>query len=152
VSALEKQLELAHRANEQEQKRVDDLIRERDILTKLKTQAENSSGRQLDLIKINEGTQRNLEQEIRGFRIEAQKQQHLLFQLDKEREKYGQEATESTAKYLQVRFQVHQYLLRLLVCFQHWRIHSWNLACTLPPLWTSFTSSNTTRALLLMSK
>lgn len=81
---------------------MDDLVRERDILTKLKTQAENSSGRQLDLIKINEGTKRNLEQEIRGFRTEAQKQQRLLFQLEKEREKYGQEASESTSKHLQV--------------------------------------------------
>ena len=93
---------MAHKANEQEQNRVDDLVRERDILTKLKTQAENSSGRQLDLIKINEGTKRNLEQEIRGFRMEAQKQQRLLFQLEKEREKYGQEASESTSKHLQV--------------------------------------------------
>lgn len=100
---MEKQLELAHKANEAEQKRLDDLMRERDILTKLKTQAENASGRQLDLIKINEGTKRNLEQEIRGFRMEAQKQQRLLFQLEKEREKYGQEASESTSKYLQVR-------------------------------------------------
>lgn len=103
VAALEKQLEMAHKANEYEQKRVDDLVRERDILTKLKTQAENSSGRQLDLIKINEGTKRNLEQEIRGFRTEAQKQQRLLFQLEKERAKYGQEASESSSKHLQVR-------------------------------------------------
>lgn len=111
VAALEKQLELAHKANEHEQKRVDDLMRERDILTKLKTQAENSSGRQLDLIKINEGTKRNLEQEIRGFRTEAQKQQRLLFQLDKEREKYGQEASESTSKHLQVCTKDPQHLL-----------------------------------------
>lgn len=103
VAALEKQLELAHKAQEAEAKRLDDLTRERDILTKLKAQAENASSKQLDLIKINDGTKRNLEQEIQGFRIESQKQQRLLFQLEKEREKYGQEASESTSKYLQVR-------------------------------------------------
>lgn len=102
VAALEKQLEMAHKAQEAEAKRLDDLTRERDILTKLKAQAENASSKQLDLIKINEGTKRNLEQEIQGFRIEGQKQQRLLFQLEKEREKYGQEASESTSKYLQV--------------------------------------------------
>ena len=67
-------------------------------------QAENSSTKQLDLIKINEGTKRNLEQEIQGFKIDAQKQQRLVFQLEQEREKYGQEASESTAKYMKVRF------------------------------------------------
>lgn len=93
---------MAHKGQESEAKRLDDLTRERDILTKLKAQAENASSKQLDLIKINEGTKRNLEQEIQGFRIESQKQQRLLLQLEKEREKYGQEASESTSKYLQV--------------------------------------------------
>jgi hypothetical protein len=102
VSALEKQLDVNNKALDTEKKRYDDLLRERDILTKLKSQAENSSTKQMDLIKINEGTKRNLEQEIQGFKIDAQKQQRLVFQLEKEREKYGQEASESTSKYLKV--------------------------------------------------
>jgi hypothetical protein len=102
VSGLEKQLEQANKAMESERKRYDDLLRERDILTKLKSQAESSSVQQVNLIKINEGTKRNLEQEIQGFKIEAQKQQRLVFQLDKEREKYGQEASNATSKHVQV--------------------------------------------------
>ena len=64
VSSLEKQLEGKNKQLDSEKKRYDDLLRERDILTKLKSQAENSSTKQLDLIKINEGTKRNLEQEV----------------------------------------------------------------------------------------
>ena len=64
MSSLEKQLDTSNKQLETERKRYDDLVRERDILTKLKAQAENSSSKQMDLIKINEGTKRNLEQEI----------------------------------------------------------------------------------------
>jgi vacuolar-type H+-ATPase subunit I/STV1 len=66
-------------------------------------QAENSSTKQLDLIKINEGTKRNLEQEVAAFKADAQRQARLVAQLEKEREKYGQEASESTTKYMQAR-------------------------------------------------
>jgi len=103
VASLEKEVDATRRNLDAERKRFEDLQRERDVLTKLKTQAENASGKQMDLIKINEGTKRNLEQEIQGFKMEAQKQQRVVFQLEKEREKYGFEASESTSKHLQVR-------------------------------------------------
>jgi len=77
-------------------------MRERDILNKLKTQAENATQRQMDLVKINENTKKNLEQEIQGYKVEAQKQAKMIYQLEKEREKYGAEASDATAKYLQV--------------------------------------------------
>jgi hypothetical protein len=44
-------------------------MRERDILNKLKTQAENATQRQMDLVKINENTKKNLEQEIQGYKV-----------------------------------------------------------------------------------
>ena len=40
---------------------------------------------------------------VQAFKIDSQKQQRLVWQLEKEREKYGQEASESTSKYMQVR-------------------------------------------------
>eukprot|EP00959_Pyramimonas_sp_CCMP1952_P103929 2172654-Pyramimonas_sp.AAC.1 len=46
----------------------EELMRERDILNKLKTQAENATQRQMDLVKINENTKKNLEQEIQGYK------------------------------------------------------------------------------------
>jgi uncharacterized coiled-coil DUF342 family protein len=63
-------------------------------------QAEGATQKQLDLIKINENTKRNLEQEIQGYKLEAQKQSKLIYQLEKEREKYSIEASEAAAKYM----------------------------------------------------
>lgn len=103
MAALEKEVEGGNRGLDTEHKKLDELVRERDILTKLKSQAENASGQQMDLIKINEGTKRNLEQEIQGFKMEAQSKQRLIYQLEKEVEKYGQEASLATSKYMQVR-------------------------------------------------
>lgn len=38
------------------------------------------------------------EQEIQGYKMEAQKQSKLIYQLEKEREKYSIEASEAAAK------------------------------------------------------
>ncbi len=65
-------------------------------------QAENATQKQIDLIKINDNTKRNLEQEIQGYKMEAQRQSKLIYQLEKEREKYAIEASEAAAKYMQV--------------------------------------------------
>ena len=74
VSHLEREIDSLKRAVDGERKKADDLIRERDLLNKLKTQAEHATHKQIDLIKINENTKRNLEQEMNGYTLEAQKQ------------------------------------------------------------------------------
>ncbi len=71
---MEREIDSLKRAVDGERKKADDLIRERDLLNKLKTQAEHATHKQIDLIKINENTKRNLEQEMNGYKIEAQKQ------------------------------------------------------------------------------
>ena len=74
VSHLEREIDSLKRAVDGERKKADGLIRERDLLNKLKTQAEHATHKQIDLIKINENTKRNLEQEMNGYKVEAQKQ------------------------------------------------------------------------------
>mmetsp|Transcript_826 Transcript_826/g.1952 ORF Transcript_826/g.1952 Transcript_826/m.1952 type:complete len:874 (+) Transcript_826:61-2682(+) len=101
IADLEREIDSQRKQAELERKKQDELMRERDILNKLKTQAENATVRQQDLVKINENTKKNLEQEIQGYKIEAQRQAKMIYQLEKEREKYGAEASEATAKYLQ---------------------------------------------------
>ena len=101
IGNLERALEIARRETEIFKKKQDELIRERDILNKLKTSAENATQKQVDLVKINENTKKNLEQELQGYKMEAQKQKKMIWQLEKEREKYGLEASEATSKYLQ---------------------------------------------------
>lgn len=103
ISGLEHDLELKAKEMEGEKKKFDELVRERDILSKLRSQAEGATEKQLDLIKINENTKRNLEQEIQGYRMEAQRQSKQIWQLEKEREKYAVEASDAASKYMQVR-------------------------------------------------
>lgn len=101
VQVLEKELESTQKAVDQERKKLEELMRERDILNKLKTQAENATQKQIDLIKVNDNAKRNLEQEIQGYKMESQRQTKQVYQLEKEREKYAIEASEATATYLQ---------------------------------------------------
>ena len=44
---------------------------------------------QLDLIKINDNSKRNLEQELNGYKLDAQKQAKQIWALEREREAYG---------------------------------------------------------------
>ncbi|GAX75026.1 hypothetical protein CEUSTIGMA_g2472.t1 [Chlamydomonas eustigma] len=101
ISSLEHELEVKGKEMEQEKKKLEELVRERDILTKLRSQAENATQKQIDLIKINDNTKRNLEQEIQGYKMEAQRQSKQIYQLEKEREKYAIEASEAAVKYMQ---------------------------------------------------
>lgn len=61
LAALERELDASKRQVETERKKQDELLRERDILTKLKVAAEGTTAKQLDLIKINDNTKRHLE-------------------------------------------------------------------------------------------
>ena len=64
-------------------------------------QAGVSNAKQVDLVKVNENTRKNLEQEIAGYKSDAHKQRKVIFLLEKEGEKYGAEAGEASAKYAQ---------------------------------------------------
>ena len=48
-----------------------------------------AGSRQLDQVRINENTRKNLEGEISGYKAEAHKQRKQLFLLEKDGEKYG---------------------------------------------------------------
>ena len=52
--------------------------------------------------QVNESAKRNLENELAGYRLEAQRQAKLIAQLEKEREKYSQEANEAGGRYVEV--------------------------------------------------
>ncbi len=101
LQTTEKDIENLRVSLNAEHKKLDELLRERDLLNKLKTQAENATQKQIDLVAINENTRKNLEQELQAYKVEAQRQNKLIEQLKKEREKYAIEASEATSKYLQ---------------------------------------------------
>ncbi|XP_028391135.1 cilia- and flagella-associated protein 58-like [Dendronephthya gigantea] len=101
ISGLEKELEASKKQTEADKKVIDDLVRERDILNKNLLKAASATQKQLGLVRLNEQTRKNLEQEIQNYKDEAQKQRKIIFQLEKERDRYINEAGELTQKVLQ---------------------------------------------------
>uniref|UniRef100_G3TWZ9 Cilia and flagella associated protein 58 n=1 Tax=Loxodonta africana TaxID=9785 RepID=G3TWZ9_LOXAF len=93
VEASKKQAEL-------DKKAVDELLRERDILNKNMLKAVSATQKQIDLVKLHEQAKRNLEEEIQNYKEEAQKQRKIIFQLEKERDRYINEASDLTQKVL----------------------------------------------------
>jgi len=100
IATSERELELLRKELGLEKKKLAELDHERGMLTKLKTQAEKTTVAQSDLIKVNENSKRTLLQEVQGYKVEASKQAKTVFQLEKDREKYGLEANDANAKYM----------------------------------------------------
>ncbi|MGH0135565.1 UNVERIFIED_CONTAM: hypothetical protein FKN15_066173, partial [Acipenser sinensis] len=63
--------------------------------------AAGATQKQLNLVKLHEQTKKNLDQEIQNYKEEAQKQRKIIYQLEKERDRYINEASELTQKVLQ---------------------------------------------------
>lgn len=101
IGELETEIEVQRKHFEAERKKQDELKRERDVLMKLKGQAENATAKQASLVKVNENTKKNLEQEIQGYKIEAQRQAKMIYGLEVEREKFSSEANAMNSKYLE---------------------------------------------------
>merc|ERR1712151_1075751 len=88
-------------AQEVDQKAIDDLVRERDILNKNLLKAAGATKKQSGLVRLHEQAKKNLEQEIQNYKDEAQKQRKIIYQLEKERDRYINEASDLTQKVLQ---------------------------------------------------
>eukprot|EP01137_Pigoraptor_chileana_P008977 Opistho-2@56553 len=101
INALERDLDSLKRQGESDRKTIEDLVRERDILNKNLVKAAGSTDKQSSLVKIHEQQKKHLEQEISGYKDEAMKQRNLIYQLEKERDRYINEASEMTQRCLQ---------------------------------------------------
>ncbi|XP_067934774.1 cilia- and flagella-associated protein 58-like [Watersipora subatra] len=101
ITALERELESARKQAEADRKAIDDLMRERDILNKNMLKAAAATQKQLNLVKLHEQSKKTLEQEIQNYKEEAQKQRKIIYQLEKERDRYINEASDLTQKVLQ---------------------------------------------------
>ncbi|XP_039632494.1 cilia- and flagella-associated protein 58 [Polypterus senegalus] len=101
ITGLERELEVFKKQAEIDKKAVEDLIRERDILKKSEIKAVSATQKQINLVKLHEQAKKNLDQEIQNYKDEAQKQRKIIYQLEKERDRYINEASELTQKVLQ---------------------------------------------------
>jgi len=101
ISHLERDLDDAKKKAEQDKKKHDDLVRDRDILSKTLLKATNATEKQASLVKLHESGKKSLEQDIQAYREEGAKQRKIIYQLEKERDKYINEASDLTQKVLQ---------------------------------------------------
>ncbi|XP_074640823.1 cilia- and flagella-associated protein 58-like [Tubulanus polymorphus] len=101
ITGLERELEASKKQAEQDKKAIDDLVRERDILNKNMLKAASATQKQMNLVKLHEQSKKNLEQEIQNYKEEALKQRKIIYQLEKERDRYINEASDLTQKVLQ---------------------------------------------------
>ncbi|NWU92614.1 CFA58 protein, partial [Upupa epops] len=101
ISALEEELEAAKKQAEIDKKAIDELVREKDILSKNLVKASSATQQQINLVKLHEQSKKNLEEEIHNYKNEAQKQTKVIYQLEKERDGFINEASELKQKVLQ---------------------------------------------------
>uniref|UniRef100_A0A2K5MZF7 Cilia and flagella associated protein 58 n=1 Tax=Cercocebus atys TaxID=9531 RepID=A0A2K5MZF7_CERAT len=100
IVGLEREVEASKKQAELDRKAMDELLRERDILNKNMLKAVNATQKQTDLVKLHEQAKRNLEEEIQNYKDEAQKQRNIIFHLEKERDRYINQASDLTQKVL----------------------------------------------------
>ncbi|KAL3698999.1 hypothetical protein R1sor_017021 [Riccia sorocarpa] len=100
ITKLERDVEAQRKIAEHERKRLEESLRERDVLNKMKTQAEDQTQKQADLVKINEVAIHNLEMEINLYKHAATKQDKDIDKLEIEREKFGTEAAKSATNFM----------------------------------------------------
>ncbi|XP_076839412.1 cilia- and flagella-associated protein 58 isoform X2 [Brachyhypopomus gauderio] len=100
TAGLEREMETAQKQAEKDKKKLDDLVKEKEALNKSMIKAASATEKQLDLVKLHEQTKKSLEQEILSYKAEAQKQRKIILQLEKERDKYINEASSLTQKVL----------------------------------------------------
>ncbi|XP_008642196.2 PREDICTED: cilia- and flagella-associated protein 58 [Corvus brachyrhynchos] len=100
IIRLEKEFETAKKQAEIDKRTTDGLVRERDMLNQNLIKATNATQKQIDLVKLHEQSKQNLEAEIQSYKIEAQKQRKIIYQLEKERESFINEMSELKEKIL----------------------------------------------------
>jgi chromosome segregation ATPase len=97
VHLLEQQLEQQKRDLNNETRQKNDLMRERDVLIKAATQAQNVTSQHQDLLRIHEAQRQTLENEIKSYKMEQAKQELKLKQLDQQRSQLKAEVEEANS-------------------------------------------------------
>ena len=99
LSQLEIDLEGERGEVARNKRTIEEMVQERDVLTKSLKKTETAASKIETLLKVHANTRKNLEAEITGFKREAEQQRRKVLSLEKEREKYASEASESATKY-----------------------------------------------------
>eukprot|EP00931_Biecheleriopsis_adriatica_P034658 TRINITY_DN199_c0_g1_i1.p1 TRINITY_DN199_c0_g1~~TRINITY_DN199_c0_g1_i1.p1 ORF type:complete len:880 (-),score=313.67 TRINITY_DN199_c0_g1_i1:69-2465(-) len=99
VKTAQDKTEALKRDGDVDRKKIEDLLRERDILNKNVVKADERTKKQIDMVKRQETQAMNMQKDIARWKQDAQDFQKRIFELEKQREKYGIELSQANAKY-----------------------------------------------------
>lgn len=99
LKGLQEKLDRLKRDGDVDRKKIEDLLRERDILNKNVVRADESTKKQIDLVKRQETQAMNLQKDIARWKQDAHEFKKRVHELEKQREKYGCELQSANSKY-----------------------------------------------------
>merc|ERR1719191_1569421 len=99
IKQMQDKLDAMRRDADSDKKKIEDLLRERDILNKNVIKADERSKKQIDLVKRQETQALNLQKDIARWKQDASEFKKRIFELEKQREKYGIELSQANSKY-----------------------------------------------------
>merc|ERR1712217_795433 len=99
MKGMQESIDTIKRDGDVDKKKIEDLLRERDILNKNVIKADERTKKQLDLVKRQETQAMNMQKDITRWKQDAEEFKKRIRDLDKQREKYGIELSQANAKY-----------------------------------------------------
>mmetsp|Transcript_35060 Transcript_35060/g.81393 ORF Transcript_35060/g.81393 Transcript_35060/m.81393 type:complete len:843 (+) Transcript_35060:117-2645(+) len=99
LKAAQEKTDTLKRDGDVDRKKIEDLLRERDILNKTVIKADERTKQQIDLVKRQETQAMNMQKDITRWKQDAQEFRKRIRDLEKQREKYGIELSQANAKY-----------------------------------------------------
>jgi chromosome segregation ATPase len=99
IKQMQEKFDSMSRDADSDKKKIEDLLRERDILNKNVIKADERTKKQIDLVKRQETQALNLQKDIARWKQDAQEFKKRIFELEKQREKYGIELSQANSKY-----------------------------------------------------
>jgi len=119
IESLKKELQIAHKHQLQITKAAETVEREKDIQVKAKERAEEKTREQIDLRTEQERNAATLAEELQDYKVEIQKLRKVVFQLERDRERLGNEVTDQRGLFMVIIFIfIFNYLLIVSHCRQ----------------------------------
>ncbi|CAF3606221.1 unnamed protein product [Rotaria sp. Silwood1] len=96
ILSLEQEIMLYKKQKNENRQQFDTLIRERETLNKTCQKLITNNRKQIDQMKMVEQSKTTLEQDVKIYKEEVQKQQKIILQIEKERDRYINDASNLT--------------------------------------------------------
>merc|ERR1740121_464755 len=99
LKAIQSKIDKGKVSSDGDRKKIEDLLRERDILNKSVVKADERTKRQIDVVKRQETQKMNLEKDIARWKSDLQEFRRRIHELERQREKYSAELQQAQTKH-----------------------------------------------------